>query len=189
MPKPLTIEPHLQVKELQQKYRNSSDPISRSHHQIIWLLAQGKSVKEVAEVTCYTTDWIYKLARRYNQKGEIGLGDHRHFNRGGQTLLNDVQLAQLWQVLQTPPADGGIWNSRKVADYMSQLLDKPVSVQRGWDYLKAYELKLKVPRPAHSESDPFIQEEWKKNSRKKLIILDKKIIGRLSKFGVWMNIE
>lgn len=28
---------------------------------------------------------------------------------------------------------------------MSQLLDKPVSVQRGWDYLKAYELKLKAP--------------------------------------------
>lgn len=85
MPKRLTIETHLQIKELQQKYRNSSDPISRSHHQIIWLLAQGKSVKEVAEVTSYTTDWIYKLARRYNQKGEIGLGDRRHFNRGGQT--------------------------------------------------------------------------------------------------------
>ena len=66
----LTIEPHLQVKELQKRYRNSSDPVSRSHHQIIWLLAQGKTVKEVAQVTSYTTDWIYKLARRYNQKGE-----------------------------------------------------------------------------------------------------------------------
>lgn len=98
MPKPLTIETHLQIEELQQRYRDSSDPVSRSHHQIIWLLAQGKTVKQVAEVTSYTPDWIYKLVRRYNQKGETALGDRRHNNPGGQTLLNDLQLAQLWQV-------------------------------------------------------------------------------------------
>ncbi len=46
---------------------------------------------------------------------------------------------------------------------MSRLLDKPVSVQRGWDYLKAYELRLKVPRPEHNTSDSAEQENWKKN--------------------------
>ncbi len=107
------------------------------------------------------------------------LRSRRHHNRGRETLLNDVQLAQLWQVLQTPPADGGIWNSRKVADYISQLLDRPVSVQRGWDYLKAYELRLKVPRRAHCESDPVEQENWKKNSNKKLKSYKKKIAHQL----------
>ncbi len=102
MPKRLTIEPHLQIEELQQRYRQSSDPVSRSHHQIIWLLALGKTVKEVAAVTSYSSDWIYKLAGRYNKKGEMALGDTRHNNPGGKSLLNDVQLAQLWQVLQTP---------------------------------------------------------------------------------------
>ena len=75
MPKRLTIEAHLQIEELQKRYRNSSDPVYRSHHQIIWLLAEGKTVKEVAAVTSYSSDWIYKLARRYNQFGENVLGE------------------------------------------------------------------------------------------------------------------
>ena len=73
MPKLLTIEPHLKVKDLQQKYRQSLDPVARSHYQIIWLLAQGKKVKEVAEVTSYSTDWIYKIVKRYNLLGEKAL--------------------------------------------------------------------------------------------------------------------
>ncbi|MBE9046329.1 winged helix-turn-helix domain-containing protein [Pleurocapsales cyanobacterium LEGE 10410] len=69
-------------------------------------------------------------------------------------MLDDIQLAYLWQRLQTPPADGGFWNSRKVADWMSELLECRVSQQRGWDYLRGYELRLKQPRPAHTQSDP-----------------------------------
>ncbi|MDJ0531525.1 MAG: hypothetical protein QNJ70_03365 [Xenococcaceae cyanobacterium MO_207.B15] len=46
----------------------------------------------------------------------------RHENQGKESLLDDVQLAHLWQRLQTPPPDGGLWNSRKVADWMSELL-------------------------------------------------------------------
>lgn len=47
---------------------------------------------------------------------------------------------------------------------MSLLLDRPVSIQRGWDYLKLYELKIKVPRPEHKDSDPIEQENWKKSA-------------------------
>ncbi len=60
----------------------------------------------------------------------------------------------MWQRLQTPPADGGLWNSRKVADWMSEFLGRRVSKQRGWEYLRGYELRLKQPRPAHTSSDP-----------------------------------
>lgn len=45
-------------------------------------------------------------------------------------MLNDLQLAMLWQRLQTPPPDGGLWNSRKVAEWMSELLERRVSKQR-----------------------------------------------------------
>ena len=61
----------------------------------------------------------------------------------------------MWQRLQTPPPDGGLWNSRKVAEWMSELLERPVSKQRGWEYLRGYELRLKQPRPAHTSSDPI----------------------------------
>ena len=165
MPKSLILKPHLSLEELKQRYRNSCDPVERSHYQIIWLLASGKTVPEVSKITSYSTKWIYKLASRYNQSGEEGLGDRRHQNQGKEPLLDDLQLAYLWQRLQTPPPDGGLWNSRKVAEWMSELLERPVSKQRGWEYLRGYELRLKQPRPAHTSSDPFEQEQWKKNSR------------------------
>ena len=165
MPKSLILKPHLSSEELKLRYRNSSDPVERSHYQIIWLLASGKTVPEVSSITDYSTKWIYQLASRYNQSGERGLGDRRHQNPGKKPLLDDLELAYLWQRLQTPPPDGGLWNSRKVAEWMSELLERPVSKQRGWEYLRGYELRLKQPRPAHTSSDPFEQEQWKKNSR------------------------
>ena len=163
MPKSLILKPHLSSEQLKQRYRSSSDPVERSHYQIIWLLASGKTVPEVSSITDYSTQWIYKLANRYNQSGERGLGDRRHQNQGNRPLLDDVQLAMLWPRLQTPPPDGGLWNSRKVAEWMSEFLERPVSKQRGWEYLRGYELRLKQPRPAHVQSDPFEQEKWKKN--------------------------
>ena len=165
MPKSLILKSHLSSEELKQRYRSSSNPVERSHYQIIWLLASGKTVPEASNITDYSTKWIYQLASRYNQFGERGLGDRRQQNQGKKPLLDDIQLAYLWQRLQTPPPDGGLWNSRKVADWMSELLELPVSKQRGWEYLKGYELRLKQPRAAHIQSNPFEQEHWKKNSK------------------------
>ncbi len=89
MPKSLTLESHLSVEELKQAYRNSSDSVERSHYQIIWLLASGKTVREVSSITSYSTKWIYHLAHRYNQLGVRGLGDHRQPNPGKEPLLDD----------------------------------------------------------------------------------------------------
>ena len=90
MPKRLTLQPHLSVEELAQRYRQAKDAIERSHYQIVWLLAQGKTTTFVQEVTGYSVNWIRILARRYNQLGPEALGDKRHENPGSETLLNDV---------------------------------------------------------------------------------------------------
>lgn len=51
MPKYVQVAAHLAPDELEQHYRQAVDPVERSHFQIIWLLACGKRVREVAEVT------------------------------------------------------------------------------------------------------------------------------------------
>lgn len=38
MPKGMSIEPHLSLTELEQRYRQAKDGVQRSHYQIIWLL-------------------------------------------------------------------------------------------------------------------------------------------------------
>ena len=112
MPKRISISPHLSLDELETRYRQAKAPIERSHYQIIWLLAQGRPTQEVAAVTGYSRNWIYELVWGYNRIGPESLGDGRHQNPGAEPLLTDVQQALLWQALQGPAPDGGLWNGR-----------------------------------------------------------------------------
>lgn len=116
----------------------------------------------MAAVTGYRRSWIYELVRSYNQLGVEALGDLRRHNRGAKPKLDEVQQANLLQAIRGAAPEGGLWNGRKVADYLSEVLGQPVSRQQGWKYLKQMELRLRVPRPQHQESDEEEQEAWKK---------------------------
>ena len=167
MPRRIEIKGHLSNEELSKRYRSSKDVVERGHYQVIWLVSQGRSPAEVASVTGYSRDWVYKLVRRYNQEGVSAIGDQRSHNPGQPTLLDDVQQAQLLQALEEAPRDGDLWDGPKVAQWMSDLLGRPVHPQRGWEYLRAMEMRLLRPRPEHIESDPVVQQQWKKNSKKR----------------------
>ena len=54
MPKTIKLEPHLNPKELENRYRKAHDPVLRSHYQILWLIGEGKTTTEVMEATGYS---------------------------------------------------------------------------------------------------------------------------------------
>lgn len=110
--------------------------LSNLQSSILWLLAQGKSTQAVSDVTGYSHAWIYELVWGYNRDGADSLGDGRQKNPGATPLLDEQQQANLLQVLRGPSPDGGLWNGRKVADYLSEILERPISRQQGWSYLK-----------------------------------------------------
>ncbi len=163
MPKRIRVATHLNLEELEQRYRQATDGIQSRQYQIIWLLAQGKKTEEVEEITSYSRTWIYALVKRYNESGVEGLGDHRHSNQGTEPLVDDIQQAHLWQALQGKAPDGGLWNGRKVADWLTEATGTHISRQRGWEILRQMTFRLRVPRPSHTKSDYFEQSAWKKN--------------------------
>ncbi|KAB8332762.1 helix-turn-helix domain-containing protein, partial [Scytonema tolypothrichoides VB-61278] len=69
MPKRIALAEHLSSEELYRRYREATDVVERSHYQIIWLLATGKTPLEVSLFTGYSRIWIYQIVRRYNEKG------------------------------------------------------------------------------------------------------------------------
>ena len=87
MPKRISIEPHLSLTELEQRYRQAKDPVERSHYQIIWLLTSGRSSQEVSQITGYSRSWIYELVWGYNRIGRESLGDKRHEHREHPSFL------------------------------------------------------------------------------------------------------
>ncbi len=169
MPKTIKLEAHLSSEELEHRYREARDPVARSHYQILWLIGEGRTTGEVMEVTGYSRGWIQQLARRYNAGGPEALGDRRHRNPGARdrALLDAEQQEELAEALRKPPEDGGMWNSRKVGEWIEARTGKAVSQkkQRGWEYLRRLGNSPKVPRPHHAKADKSEQEAFKKGSR------------------------
>jgi transposase len=169
MPKKIKLEPHRDSKELENRYRKAKDPVLRSHHQIVWLISEGKTTTQVMEVTGYSRGWIQQLARRYNAFGPQALGDRRHRNPGARerALLSAEQQEELQEALMKPPPDGGMWNSPKVGEWIERRTGHVVShkKQRGWEYLKRLGNSPKVPRPHHRKANNTEQEAFKKSSR------------------------
>jgi transposase len=168
MPKKIKLEAHLGSKELENRYRKAKDPVLRSHYQIVWLISEGKTTREVMEVTGYSRGWIQSLARRYNDRGPKALGDRRHRNPGAKerALLTAEQQEELREALRKPPPDGGMWNSPKVGEWIEDKTGKNVASkkQRGWEYLRKLGNSPKVPRPRHKKADKPEQEAFKKSS-------------------------
>jgi transposase len=144
------IVDHLSVEQLEARYRAARDVTEARHTQAIWLLAQGRTFLEVAEVLAFAPRWVEELAARYNAVGPGALGDQRRRNGRAASLLRDDVLAALAERLRMPPEDGGLWSGAKVAAWMARHLGlERVHPQRGWEALQRIEWSLQAPRPRH----------------------------------------
>ncbi len=162
MAKRIEVKTELTAEDLHERYRQASDAVARTHWQMLWLLKEGKSAKEVAAVLGYTAGWVREIVRRWNEQGAAGISDHRMEIAGAKPLLGTDLRAELAARLQQPPDDGGLWNGPKVAAWMQERLGRPVAAQRGWDYLRLVGYSARVPRPQHAKADLSQQEAFKK---------------------------
>ena len=153
------------VAELAIDYRQACDPVERSQRQMVWLIASGRTTKEVAEVTGYHVNWIRTVVHRYNATGIVGDGRHHNPGAVSRRLLSDAQQEELTAELEGLAPDGGQWTSAKVAQWISTRIGRPVGVVRGWDYLQRVRYRLLVPRPRHEAADAQAQEALKKTAR------------------------
>jgi transposase len=141
---------HLPLEELEARYRAARDATEARHVQAIWLLAQGRTFVEVAQVLAFVPRWVEELAARYNAFGPEALGDQRRRNGRAASLLTEAVLAALGERVRRPPEDGGLWSGPKVAVWMARHLGLArVHPQRGWEALKRIGWSLQAPRPRH----------------------------------------
>ena len=166
------IVEHLPVAELEARYRAAQDVTEARHLQAIWLLAQGRTFLEVAEVLAFVPRWVERLAARYNAFGPEALGDRRRRNGRAATLLTEAVLSALARRVRTPPGDGGVWSGPKVAAWIARHLGlAQVHPQRGWEALKRLEWSVQAPRPRHPRAATPAQREalkktWMRRSRR-----------------------
>src|SRR3954454_19732142 len=125
---------HSSVAEPGERFRAAADARSARHVRAIRLLAKGREVAEVAPTTAFGVRWAGKLLARYNAGGPDALGDLRRRHGTRPEILKPALLDRLRLRLAGPPADGGLWSSRKAATWMAGELGLgSVAVQRGWE--------------------------------------------------------
>lgn len=162
MPRHVTVVPHLPVADLHARYRRAEDPVERTHWQIVWLVADGHPVPEVARLVGYTANWVREIVRRYNTDGPAGVADRRRHNPGHAPLLTPALRGALTAALTGPAPDGGLWTGPKVAAWMAERLERSVHPQRGWDALRMLGFTPQRPRPRATTADPAAQAAFKK---------------------------
>ena len=147
------VADHLGGEELTARHRAARDPVERSRRQMVWLLASGRSLREVAEVTGSSTRWVREVVRRYNADGPEGLADRRHANPGAAPLLDAEGRRALEAALEQAPPGGGLWTCAKVAAWLAGRTGREeVPAQRGWVYLRRTGHSPRVPRPRHARA-------------------------------------
>src|SRR5690348_1525367 len=112
------IVEHLPLEELEARYRAAREVTEARHYQAIWLLAQGRTCLEVAEVLAFVPRWVEQLAARYNAFGPAALGDQRRRNGRPASLLTEAVLSASAKRVQMPPEDGGLWSGPKAATWV-----------------------------------------------------------------------
>jgi transposase len=163
------IVEHLPVEELEARYRAARDVTEARHFQAIWLLSQGRTFLEVAEVLAFVPRWVEELAARYNALGPDALGDRRRRNGRSASLLTEAVLSALAKRVRKPPGDGGVWSGPKVAVWMARRLGLArVHPQRGWEALRRIGWSPQAPRPRHARAaGPEQQAAFKRGSRRR----------------------
>jgi transposase len=163
------IVEHLPLEELEARYRAARDATEARHHQAIWLLAQGRTLVEVADVLAFAPRWVEELAQRYNAFGPSALGDQRRRNGRTATLLTEAVLSALAERLRTPPEDGGVWSGPKAAAWIARHLGlQKVHPQRGWEALRRIGWSIQAPRPRHARAaTPEQRAAFKGGSRRR----------------------
>jgi transposase len=165
MPRPrLPIAAHLSPEEIARRYRACRSGVEKTHWQVIWLLTRpdAPSPARVAEQVGLTAGWVRALLKRWNADGPDGLADRRAAN-GGQAKLTPEQKAELYEALQQPPPDGGLWAGPKVAAYAGDRWGIAVCKQTGWEWLRALGFSVQVPRPKNpGAATPEQQQVWKR---------------------------
>src|SRR3954452_16450908 len=119
MPAHITLQPHLNSAELEQRYRAAKEPNERSWWQILWLLSQGRTGREIATVTGYSPYWIGQIAKRYNTEGPSGMRNRRHTtSHRAPPALNLTQQKELHATLTAAVARRERWTGGDVAAWI-----------------------------------------------------------------------
>ena len=155
---------HHTIDELRTLYRMEADARMARRIQAVWLARQGLTCRAVMDVTGAAQRTVFDWIAKYNRGGIDELLDRP---RSGRPMFLDAgQLKQLAERIEAGPVEKDVVSVFNAAT-VDQLVEKEFGVLYS---LRGIQLLLgrmgfsyQCPRPVHENSDPEVQEAFKKN--------------------------
>jgi hypothetical protein len=131
MPKTIKLEPHLNPKELENRYRKAHNPVLRTHYQILWLISEGKTTSQVTRLWRQpdtpgdgSNSWLaVTTPQMVPRLWEIVATKTQVPETERYSLLSSSRRNSKKEALKKPPpdgGDGGMWNSPKVGEWIER---------------------------------------------------------------------
>jgi len=157
--RPFQIEWQEEEQRLYELYKQQKDYQDRSRLQALWLLRQGRSMSQVAEMVGVHYRTVQEWVGWYRQGGVTEVLGHWHGGHGGQDRrLKAEQEAEL----KAKAAAGEIRTIQDGVDWVKQQYGVEYSY---WGMRWVFDrlgLRAKVPRPRSPQASEQQQEAWKK---------------------------
>ena len=158
---------HHTIDELRTLYRTEADARMARRIQAVWLARQGLTCRAVMDITGAAQRTVFDWIAKYNRGGIDELLDRP---RSGRPMFLDAgQLKQLAERIEAGPVEKDVVSVFNAAT-VDQLVEKEFGVLYS---LRGIQLLLgrmgfsyQCPRPVHENSDPEVQEAFKKTSPK-----------------------
>jgi len=160
----LEVKKHLSNEELKARYRSCKESKEARRWHVLWLVSQGYSSQEAADIVGLESTWVRRIIHRYNKDGPESVVDgHLYSTRRPKFRLTPDHQRLLYKALKAEPPDGGEWTGSKVASWIEQLTGVKIYPQMGWSYLERVGLTLKPMERNHQVGAAILKEQKFKN--------------------------
>ncbi len=143
---------------LHAQYRAEKVPEVRTRLHALWLLRQGQGPTAVAAAVGVSRNSVQQWLRWYRAGGRAEVRSHRRGGHGTPSYLTEAQARQV-----VAEATKGVFTTAQaVRDWIEEQFGVVYKVGSMYTLLPRLGIRLKVPRPRHTQADPQAQVAWKK---------------------------
>jgi transposase len=150
---------HEEAAALYERYRREGEPELRTRWHALWLVRQGKTVREAARLVGVHERSLQQWTAWYRQGGLPEVAQHRRGGRQGRP--SHLTPAQ-WAAVAEQAAQGAFFTVQEAVDWAAERFGIRYRYWGMYSHLRRHGLKKKVPRPQGVKADPAAQAAWKK---------------------------
>jgi len=162
--------------KLVERMRRCRDAGLKGRYLIIVNLLNGRSARETAEALGIDGSTVYRVARRFRERGEVGLFDRREDN--GQVKLDERYLSELYDLVRGHPQDYG-W---KRPTWTREMLVMTLGEQTGVTvHVATMSRALKMIAARRGRPRPTVRCPWSKRAKNRRLRQIGKLLNSLPK--------